>query len=44
MKEQEYAEKVRMAHERIEHQEIMSVEEEWKDFRDAKITHRGVWL
>ena len=35
VKEQEYAEKVRMAYERIEHQEIRSVEEEWKDFRDA---------
>ena len=35
MKEQEYAEKVRRAYERIEHQEIKSVEEEWKDFRYA---------
>ena len=34
-KEQEYAEKVRMANERIEHQEIMGVEEKWKDLRDT---------
>ena len=33
-KEQEYAEKARMAYERIEQQEIRSVEEEWKVFRD----------
>ena len=35
VKEQKYAEKVRMVYERIEHQEIRSVEEEWKEFRDA---------
>ena len=34
-KEQEYAEKVRMANERIEQQEIRSVEEEWKVFSDT---------
>ena len=34
-KEQEYTEKVRMACERIEQQEIRSVEEEWKVFRDT---------
>ena len=34
-KEQEYMEKVRMAYERIEQQEIKSVEEEWKVFRDT---------
>ena len=27
--------KVKMAYERVEHQEIMSVEEKWKEFRDA---------
>ena len=35
VKEQGYAEKERMAYERIEHQEIKSVEEEWNEFRDA---------
>ena len=36
MKEQEYAEKVRMEYERIEHQEIKSVEEELNTFMDAE--------
>ena len=39
VKEQEYEEKVRMAYERIEHQEIMIVEEEWKEFRDAVLEY-----
>ena len=45
VKEQEYAEKVRMAYEMIEQQEIRSVEEEWKVFRDSdEVRKRGVWL
>ena len=34
-KDQEYAEKVRMAYEKIERLGIRSVEEDWKVFRDA---------
>ena len=35
MKEQEYIGKVEMAYERIMCKEIRSVDEEWKEFRDA---------
>ena len=35
VKEQEHVVKVRIAYERIEPQEIKSIEEEWKKFRDA---------
>ena len=34
-KEQEYAEKIKMAYERIDQQEIRSVEEKWKVYRDT---------
>ena len=33
--EQEFVDKVRMAYDVVEHQEIESVEEEWKELRDA---------
>ena len=35
VKNKEYVDKVRMAYERIEHQEIESVEEDWEEFGDA---------
>ena len=35
MREQEYEEKVRMAYKMIDHQEIKSVEEERREFRDT---------